>query len=329
MKTTKRAATKQAATKQAATKQTATKQTATKQAATKQAATKQAATKQATKTLRARLDELVQTSDAASRRANDPVEFVHRYVDPADREIVALVAATLAFGNVVAVRRSIARVLDVLGPTPHRTIDDERVLARKLRGFVHRVYRGPHVARMLASAAKVRAEHGSLGHAFASLLAEEDSRTDERDVAFREALARLADRLRGPGPHERGLEHLVPDPRRGSACKRLLLYLRWMIRPADGVDLGLWSIEPARLVIPVDTHIHRIATNLDLTRRADASWKTASEITARLRELDASDPVRYDFALCHLGVSRDCPSRRDPVRCEGCVLRTVCQRWAG
>lgn len=290
--------------------------------------TKQGVTKRAEK-LRARLDELVRTSDAASRRANDPVDFVHRYDDPNDREIVALVAATLAFGNVVAVRRSIARVLEVLGPTPHRAIEDERVLTRKLRSFVHRVYRGPHVARMLVSAAEVRAEHGSLGNAFGSFLAEEDTRTVDRDVAFREALARLADRLRGPGPHERGLEHLVPDPRRGSACKRLLLYLRWMIRPADGVDLGLWAIDPARLVIPVDTHIHRIATNLDLTRRTDASWKTASEITTRLRELDASDPVRYDFALCHLGVSRDCPSRRDPVRCEGCVLRTVCQRWAG
>jgi uncharacterized protein (TIGR02757 family) len=278
--------------------------------------------------LRSQLDELVRTSDVVSRRANDPVDFVHRYHDPNDREVVGLLAATLAFGNVVAVRRSIARVLEVLGPAPHRAIDDERRLARALKGFVHRVYRGAHVARMLASAAKLRASHGSLGHAFVALLAEEDARTPDREAAFREALARLAEALRGSTPHERGLEHLVPDPRRGSACKRLLLYLRWMIRPADGVDLGLWPVDPARLVIPVDTHIHRIATNLGLTRRADASWKTAHEITTRLRVLDARDPVRYDFALCHLGVSRDCPSRRDPVRCEGCVLRTVCLRWA-
>lgn len=278
--------------------------------------------------LRSRLDELVRTADVVTRRANDPVDFVHRYDDPNDREVVALLAATLAFGNVVAVRRSIARVLEHLGPTPHRAIDDERRLARALKGFVHRVYRGAHVARMLASAAQVRAAHGSLGDAFATFLAQEDAHTPDREAAFREALARLADALRGPAPHERGLEHLVPDPRRGSACKRLVLYLRWMIRPADGVDLGLWPVDPARLVIPVDTHIHRIATNLGLTRRADASWKTAHEITTRLRVLDARDPVRYDFALCHLGVSRDCPSRRDPVRCEGCVLRTVCLRWA-
>ncbi|MCB9604422.1 MAG: TIGR02757 family protein [Sandaracinus sp.] len=277
--------------------------------------------------MRESLDALIRTSDVVARRATDPVDFVHRYDDPNDQEVVGLVAATLAFGNVVAVRRSVARVLDVLGPTPHRALADERVLKRKLRDFVHRVYRGPHVARMLASAGRLRGAHGTLGDAFAHFLVEADATEASSEEAFREGLARFADALRGPGPHERGLEHLVPDPRRGSACKRLVLYLRWMIRPADGVDLGLWPVSPARLVIPVDTHIHRIATNLGLTARADASWRTAREITTRLRVLDPADPVRYDFALCHLGVSRECPSRRDPERCEGCVLRPVCTRW--
>ncbi len=119
----------------------------------------------------------------------------------------------------------------------------------------------------------------------------------------------------------------MPDPRAGSACKRLLLYVRWMVRPADGVDLGLWPLDPSLLVIPVDTHIHRIGRNLGLTERNDASWRTAEEITAALRHLDAADPVRYDFALCHMGVSRDCPSRRDPAKCEPCVLRPVCRAY--
>jgi uncharacterized protein (TIGR02757 family) len=275
-----------------------------------------------------RLDTLVATSDSAARRATDPVDFVHRFEDPHDQEVVGLVSATLAFGNVVAVRKSIARVLDVLGPHPAHALDDPKRLRRRLRGFVHRVYRGEHVATMLEHAGHLRRAHGTLGRAFERDLAAADAAMpDDLAGAFREALARFADSLRGEGPHERGLEHLVPDPRRGSACKRLALYLRWMIRPADGVDLGLWSVDPARLVIPVDTHIHRIATNLGLTERRDASWKTATEITERLRRFDADDPVRYDFALCHLGVSRDCPSKRDPVRCEGCALRTVCLRW--
>jgi uncharacterized protein (TIGR02757 family) len=143
---------------------------------------------------------------------------------------------------------------------------------------------------------------------------------------LREGLARFADALRGERA-SRSLRHLVPDPRAGSACKRQLLYLRWMVRPADGVDLGLWPLSPAQLIVPVDTHVHRIAKNLDLTRRNDASWRTAEEITAALREMDPHDPVRYDFALCHLGVSRACPSRRDSDKCAACVLKPVCVRW--
>lgn len=279
--------------------------------------------------LRARLDALVASTDRAARRETDPVSFVHRYEDAGDREVVALIAASLAFGNVKAIRAKVAIVLGALGPSPARTIerDDRRALARRLRGFAHRVWRGEDVAAMLAHAGSLRRAHGSLGAALSRALAERDAELcADRDAAFVAALADLADALRGPDP-SRGLRHLVPDPRAGSACKRLLLWLRWMIRPADGVDLGLWAIDPARLVIPVDTHVHRIARNLDLTRRRDASLRTATEITARLRALDPSDPVRYDFAICHLGVSRDCPSRRDPARCATCVLKDACRHW--
>jgi uncharacterized protein (TIGR02757 family) len=109
--------------------------------------------------------------------------------------------------------------------------------------------------------------------------------------------------------------------------KRLMLLLRWMIRPADGVDLGLWDIPTSRLIIPVDTHIHKLSRNLGLTRRNDVSWRTAEEITAALRRLDPDDPVKYDFSLCHLGMLQHCPSRRDPERCEGCGVQSVCRHW--
>lgn len=278
--------------------------------------------------VRARLDALLATTDARARRDADPVSFVHRYQAGADREVVGLIAASLAFGNVTAIRAKVAIVLDALGPSPAATLDREgrAALERRLRGFVHRVWRGPDVAALLAGAGSLRRAHGSLGAAFAGFLAAADDELDDPDAAFVEALARLADALRGRSP-SRGLKHLVPDPRAGSACKRLLLWLRWMIRPADGVDLGLWPVSPARLVIPVDTHVHRIARNLELTRRADASLRTAAEITSKLRAFDPGDPVRYDFAICHLGVSRECPSRRDPARCASCVLRDACRHW--
>jgi uncharacterized protein (TIGR02757 family) len=273
--------------------------------------------------LRRRLDELAAGVDVAARRAADPVSFVHAYRRPDDQEVAGLVAASLAFGNVTAVRRSTERILSTLGPHPARTVDrsSEATLRRRFDGFVHRVYRGDDLARALARAGRLRAREGSLGAVMGGHMAATDD-------DLREALARLADELRGPGAAP-GLRHLMPDPRAGSSCKRLLLYLRWMVRPADGVDLGLWDLSPAVLLIPVDTHIHRISRNLGLTARATASWRTAEDITAVLRRFDPHDPVRYDFALCHLGVSRACPSRRDPEKCGQCVLRTVCLRWRG
>lgn len=266
-----------------------------------------------------RLDALVAELDPVAKREADPVGIVHEYADPDAQEIVALLAASLAFGNIVAIRRSIRRVLAAI-EDPRHIARGKPWLRRRLRGFRHRVYTGDHVAMLLHRAHLLRRRHGTLGHAFAA-------GAEGRDV--REALARFADALRGPGA-DRGMRHLVPDPRAGSACKRLWLYLRWMVRPADGLDLGLWQtagVSPASLLIPVDTHVQRIANNLGLTSRADASWRTAEEITDALRTLDPDDPVRYDFALCHFGVSRACPSRRDDDACASCSLQTVCRHW--
>jgi uncharacterized protein (TIGR02757 family) len=107
-----------------------------------------------------------------------------------------------------------------------------------------------------------------------------------------------------------------------------MLLLRWMARPADGVDLGMWPVPRSLLLVPVDTHIHKLGRNLGLTSRKDVSWKTAEEITAALSRFDPADPVKYDFSLCHLGMLQRCPSRRDPSRCEGCGVISVCRHWA-
>jgi endonuclease III len=101
-----------------------------------------------------------------------------------------------------------------------------------------------------------------------------------------------------------------------------------MVRPADGVDLGMWNVPPARLLMPVDVHIHRLARNLGFTRRTSASWKTTEEITGALARFNAADPVSYDFALCHMGMLQRCPSRRDAALCEGCGVKPVCIHWS-
>lgn len=267
------------------------------------------------------MEALLLDSNPTLRRSRDPVDFVHRYHEPVDQEVAGLIAASLAFGNVVAARKSIERALSALGESPAATIAeaDHDDLLERLRGFVHRIYRDEHLALMLWRAGGIVRTHGSLGRAFLSFY-------EGAGCDFRESLARFADALRADS-RSRNLRHLVSNPRAGSACKRLLLYARWMIRPADGVDLGIWPIAPSELVIPVDTHIHRISRNLGLTQRRTASWATAEEITVALRRYDPNDPVKYDFALCHLGVSRDCPSRPDPVKCERCILQDVCSVW--
>src|SRR5436190_1012728 len=136
--------------------------------------------------------------------------------------------------------------------------------------------------------------------------------------------------LRAVFPHgrsSRGYRHLFPLPSVGGPCKRLLLFLRWMVR-REAPDFGLWTgVSPSRLLIPVDTHVENMSRAVGLTRRRSRNWKMAEEITGRLALLDPADPVKYDFALCHTRMAGDCLDRRDPVVCRPCGLREVCRHW--
>lgn len=277
--------------------------------------------------LRAALEGVLARCDVAARRAADPVSFVHRYAAPHDQEIVALVASAMAFGNVTTIRKKIEELLAVLGPSPAAAGEDGAELGRRLRGFRHRVFRGEDVARLVAGARAVQRAHGSLGARFAADLAREGSLRPA--IGAFAAAIRLAGGLRCT-KDRRGPAHILPSAAGSSGLKRFLLFLRWMVRRADGVDLGLWSslVPASRLVVPVDTHVHKLARNLGFTRREDAGWKTAEEITAALARFDPDDPVRFDFALCHLGMIQRCPSRRDAVRCRGCPVQPVCRHWA-
>ena len=263
------------------------------------------------------LDDVRAACDVRARLEVDPVGFVRRYADPLDRELVGLVAACVAFGNVKTIRAKLEEIFARVGAPPHEKAEDEKAVRRALRGFRHRVFVGDDVARLLTGARAVQRRHGTLGARFASLLATGD---------LQEALATLCDDIRAAGGVRS--KHLLADPRAGSSVKRLLLWVKWMSRPDDGIDLGLWKDVPTRLlVIPVDTHIHKLARNLGLTDRNDASWKTAREITAGLARFDPDDPTKYDFSLCHMGMLQRCPSRRDPKRCEGCPVKPVCRHW--
>jgi uncharacterized protein (TIGR02757 family) len=226
----------------------------------------------------------------------DPLEFLYKYDDPRDREVVGLVASSLAYGRVAQILASVERVLDRLGPRPARLIADASAdeLRASLAGFRHRFTTGDEVAAMLFGAGRLAREHGSLGGAFVSFMSPDDE-------TVLPALGRFTCELSSRG--DLGACHLVPDPARGSACKRLLLYLRWMVR-RDAVDPGGWEGVPAaKLIVPLDTHMFRLCRAMGFITRRQANARAALEATAAFRAIMPDDPVRYDFALTRLGIN--------------------------
>jgi uncharacterized protein (TIGR02757 family) len=280
------------------------------------------------------LDRFERLFDKRARLGFDPVELPRRHASPGDQEVAGLFAAALAYGRADLFKPVLERVLAEMGPSPAAFCD---AFARRphtaFAGFRYRFNRPADLRALAAGVGHVRREHGSLGARFAALFREASPGPEP----LRAALARFARELRqappavaqleGRGP--RGLAHLLTDAALPGACKRWNLYLRWMVRGPDEVDLGAWPGVPrSALVVPLDTHVARVARYLGLTDRADMTWRTAAEITANLRALDPEDPVRFDFALCHLGMSGACPLRRDPARCEVCPLRAQCRAKA-
>jgi len=269
---------------------------------------------------------VVSACRVGDRIANDPVGIVREVGGEPEREIAALLAASLAFGNVKSLRASIRRVLDRLGPSMLSVLDSPRQARRRLEGTGHRMIRDEDIWRLLTGARALQREHGTLGAQFEQLWR-------EHDESLREALTAWVRRVREAGGLtsggiRRGPAHVLPDPAKNSGCKRLLLFLRWVVRADDGVDLGLWRGIPASaLLVPVDVHIHRLGTNLGWTSARAPSWVAAEEITAVLRRIDPADPVRFDFALCHMQMSQRCPSARNEILCAGCGVRSLCRHW--
>jgi uncharacterized protein (TIGR02757 family) len=239
----------------------------------------------------------------------DPLEFPRREQDEADREVVGLLASSLAYGGVGQIKKSIAKVLAVLGPSPSRAIADRdpKDLLLELRGFKHRFNDGRDLACFLLFVRRMREEAGSIEAFFLRGLKEECEDVGPAIASFTErALSLDHGGLYGRGalPGDAGVRFFFPSPLQGSACKRLNLYLRWMARK-DGVDLGVWKgLSPSKLVIPLDAHIYTIARKVRLTRYKSPGWAMALDITRKLRRLDPQDPVKYDFALHRMGLFR-------------------------
>lgn len=251
------------------------------------------------------LDLLYRRYNHPSFIGHDPVGFLHHYPDIIDREIVGLVAATLAYGRVAQIFKSVSAVLTILSPSPFHFLRQSSIktIQSRLSGFRHRVTSAEDLVRLLCGIQAVIKTHGSIGAAFRSgYHANDDTILPALEIFVKELSSAMGGDSR----------HILPSPERKSACKRLNLYLRWMIRK-DAIDPGGWQIPPSKLIIPLDVHMHRFALTRQLTARRQASLAAAIEITKQFACVSPEDPVKYDFTLAHMGMNPKLASANSPL----------------
>ncbi len=244
--------------------------------------------------LREKLESLYQRYNKREFVHPDPLEFLYLYENILDREIVGLVASSLAYGRVAQILKSVSWVLSQMGKSPRLFIEktSKELLHSIFSEFKHRFTTGPELADFLYGIKLATKQHGSLGGAF--LASMKDGEIQGPMCSFTQCIL-----------PDCSFNSLLPRPEKDSACKRLNLFLRWMVR-RDDVDPGGWEgVSPSMLVVPLDTHMFNISKRLGLTGRNQANLKTAIEITRVFAQICPDDPVKYDFALTRLGIRTD------------------------
>ena len=225
----------------------------------------------------------------------DPLLFVYDYPEKKNREIAGFIAACLAYGRVDQIMKTVGHVLGLLRPSPfdYLMTRTKKDVAADFKGFRYRFAGDAHLVALLWAIRKVLKDFSSLENCF-------DEGTSLADETILPGLVFLSDQLN----QTQGIGHLLADPNKKSACKRSLLFLRWMIRK-DSVDPGGWeNSSPARLIVPLDTHMYKTGWMLDFTRRKTMDLKTALEITQGFRQILRQDPVKYDFSLTRFGIRK-------------------------
>lgn len=255
----------------------------------------------------------------------DPLQFVYNYSDPVDMEIVAFLAAALAYGRVQQIEKSLTRLFERMGESPSEFVGNfDRQKRTRLADFKHRFTSGDDISDLLTLLKTILNRFGDIQTFFLQGY-------DPDDINIIPALSKFCDSLLAmyarnhKGRATTGLAYLLTRPAAGSACKRLNLFLRWMVR-SDDVDPGLWkSVDKAKLIVPVDVHMARLCKILRLYDRKIISLKTAVEITRSFAQINPTDPVKYDFALSRIGIVDNCTGRLRP-QCRECRLFEICLR---
>ncbi|KAF0145572.1 MAG: hypothetical protein FD156_853 [Nitrospirae bacterium] len=277
------------------------------------------------------LDRYYKEYNFGERILHDPIEFPHRYKKPEDIEIAGFIASCFAYGRVGLFKPVIGRILSLMGSSPcafliefkaERNERSETRLVELFTGIKYRFNENKDILCLLYVIGEILKKNNSLENAF-------KTHYRDGDVNIGNALEGFIDYILGIDTSEvygknikpKGFLQFFPSPEKGSACKRMNLFLRWMIRDKD-IDFGIWKgIPKNKLVIPLDTHIARISRCLGFTKRKADNWETAVEITEALKKLDPEDPLKYDFAMCHHGISGSCGPKF--TKCDKCVLKNL------
>jgi uncharacterized protein (TIGR02757 family) len=245
------------------------------------------------------LDEKVQVFNRPSFIEKDPVSIPHLFTKKQDIEIASFFASVFAWGNRTTIINKSKELMQLMDNAPYAFTSghSEKDLLRLLR-FKHRTFNTTDLLYFILFLKQHYKQASTLETAFSKWMTRTDKTIENGLIGFHDYFFSLEDAPVRTKKH-------IATPERNSTCKRLNMYLRWMVRKDNcGVDFGIWKkISPAQLICPVDVHVARVARQLNLIQRKQTDWQTALELTSHLRKFDAVDPVKYDFALFGLGVS--------------------------
>lgn len=270
------------------------------------------------------LDRFYREYNFKERLVHDPIEFPHRYKNSRDIEVSAFIASAFAYGKVGLFKSAVEKILSRMGPSPYEFLLEFRPKknSKLFEGIKYRFNENEDLIALIFILHKILLNNRSLENTFKAFYKSGDSTIEKGLSGFISALLEInTTPVYGKDVRPAGLRQLFPSPVNGSACKRANLFLRWMIRDKD-IDFGIWKgIPKNRLIVPLDTHIARISRCLGFTERRSQDWKMAVEITEALKRIDHEDPLKYDFALCHHGISGICKGMRQSDECKGCAFR--------
>lgn len=235
----------------------------------------------------------------------DPLQFLHLYKNELDIEVIGFLASVFAYGNVKQINNTLERIRTIVKNKPYSyVVKFTKKDCNDFKGLKHRFYSQEDIINLFLVLNHVYKNHYSLKNLFLIFYNHQEPNLKNSISKFSNHLIDIVKKETNQQEVSRGVMFMFPLPEKGSACKRMNLFLRWMVRK-DELDFGFWSEIPTnKLVIPVDTHIAKICKSLKLTRRKNVSWKMAEEITENLKKFDPVDPVKYDFALCHIGMRK-------------------------